>query len=128
MVKDMDMDIQIIGVPTVREPDGVAMSSRNSYLSPEERKSALCLKKSLDLAREMFSQGKKDAQKMREAVEKLILSHPFTEIEYVNVCDPMTLEDVDRIEGEAILALAVKVGKARLIDNCLIGPMEDKKS
>ena len=57
---------------------------------------------------------------MREAVEKLILSHPFTDIDYVNVCDPMTLEDVDRIEGEAILALAVKVGKARLIDNLTI--------
>jgi pantoate--beta-alanine ligase len=128
MVKDLDMDIRIIGVPTVREPDGLAMSSRNKYLNPDERESALCLKKSLDLAREMFSQGKKDAQEMREAVEKLILSHPFTDIDYVNVCDPMTLEDVDRIEGEAILALAVKVGKARLIDNCLIGPMEDEKS
>jgi pantoate--beta-alanine ligase len=128
MVKDLDMDIRIIGVPTVRKPDGLAMSSRNSYLNPDERESALCLKKSLDLARKMFSQGKNDAQKMREAVEKLILSHPFTEIDYVNVCDPMTLEDVDRIEGEAILALAVKVGKARLIDNCLIGPMENEKS
>jgi pantoate--beta-alanine ligase len=128
MVKDLDMDIRIIGVPTVREPDGLAMSSRNSYLNPDERESALCLRKSLDLAREMFSQGKKDAQKMREAVEKLILSHPFTEIDYVSVCDPMTLEDVDRIGGEAILALAVKVGNARLIDNCLIGPIEDEKS
>jgi pantoate--beta-alanine ligase len=127
MVKDLDMDTQIIGVPTVREPDGLAMSSRNSYLNPEERESALCLKKSLDLAREMFSQGKKDVQKMREAVEKLILSHPFTEIDYINICDPMSLEDVDRIEGEALLALAVKVGKARLIDNCLIGATEHEK-
>ena len=128
MVKDLDMDIQIIGVPTVREPDGLAMSSRNSYLNPEERESALCLKKSLDLAREMFSQGEKDAQKMREAVEKLILSHPFTEIDYINICDPMSLEDVDRIEGKALLALAVQVGKARLIDNCLIGATEYEKS
>jgi pantoate--beta-alanine ligase len=71
MVKDLDMDIRIIGVPTVREPDGLAMSSRNKYLNPDERESALCLKKSLDLASEMFSQGKKDAQEMREAVEKL---------------------------------------------------------
>lgn len=124
MVKDLDMDIQIIGVPTVREPDGLAMSSRNSYLNPEERESALCLKKSLDLAREMFTQGEKDAQKIREAVERLILRHPFTEIDYINICDPMSLEDVDRIEGKAILALAVQVGKARLIDNCLIGATE----
>ena len=128
MVKDLDMDIQIIGVPTVREPDGLAMSSRNNYLNPEERESALCLKKSLDLAREMFKQGEKDAQRMKEAVERLILSHPFTKIDYINICDPMSLEDVDRIEEEVLLALAVKVGKARLIDNCLIGATESEKS
>jgi pantoate--beta-alanine ligase len=128
MVKDLDMDIQIIGVPTVREPDGLAMSSRNNYLNPEERESALCLKKSLDQAREMFGQGEKDAQRIKEAVERLILSHPFTEIDYINICDPMSLEDVDRIEEEVLLALAVKVGKARLIDNCLVGAMEDEKS
>ncbi|MGD8984672.1 MAG: pantoate--beta-alanine ligase [Desulfobacteraceae bacterium] len=128
MVRDLDMDIQIIGVPTVREPDGLAMSSRNNYLNPEERESALCLKKSLDLAREMFKQGEKDAQKIREAVEKLILSHPFTEIDYINICDLRSLEDVDWIEEKALLALAVHVGKARLIDNCLIGAMEDEKS
>ncbi len=128
MVKDLDMDIRIIGVPTVREPDGLAMSSRNSYLDPEERESALCLKKSLDLAREMFRKGERDAQRTKEAVEKLILSHPFTEIDYISICDPMSLEDVDRIEEKAVLALAVKVGKARLIDNCLIGATEDEKS
>jgi pantoate--beta-alanine ligase len=127
MVKDLDMDIRIIGVPTVREPDGLAMSSRNSYLNPEERESALCLKKALDLARKMLSQGEKDAQKIRQAVEKLILSHPFTEVNYINICDPMTLEDVDRLEGEAILALAVSVGKARLIDNCLMGATKDEE-
>jgi pantoate--beta-alanine ligase len=128
MAKDLDMDIQIIGVPTVREPDGLAMSSRNTYLNPEERKSALCLKKSLDLAREMFGQGERNARRIKEAVQDLILSHPSTKIDYVNICDPMSLEDVDRIEEKALLALAVKVGKARLIDNCLIGAMEDKKS
>jgi len=128
MVKDLDMDVQIIGVPTFREPDGLAMSSRNTYLKPEERKSALCLKKSLDLARDMFRQGEKDAQRMKEAVEKLILSYPFTEIDYISICDPISLEDVDRIEEKALLALAVKVGKARLIDNCLVGATEDEKS
>ncbi len=121
MVEDLDMDLQVIGVPTYREPDGLAMSSRNSYLGPEERKSALCLKKSLDLASQMFRQGERNSQNLRTAIEELILSHPFTEIDYITICDPMTLEDVDRIENEALLALAVKVGKARLIDNCLIG-------
>jgi pantoate--beta-alanine ligase len=104
------------------------MSSRNTYLNPEERKSALCLKKSLDLAIEMYGQGEKDAKRIKKAIEKLILSHPFTEIDYINVCDPMSLEDVDRIEEKALLALAVKVGGARLIDNCLIGAMENEKS
>jgi pantoate--beta-alanine ligase len=127
MVKDLDMDIRIIGVPTVREADGLAMSSRNTYLNPEERKSALCLKKSLDLSKEMFRQGEKDAQTIKEAVEELILSNPFTEIDYVNICDPLSLEDVDRIKEKALLALAVKVGKARLIDNCLIGATEGQK-
>ena len=121
MVKDLDMDIQVIGVPTYRETDGLAMSSRNSYLGPEERKSALSLKKSLDLASQMFRQGERNSQNLRTAIEELILSHPLTEIDYISICDPMTLEDVDRIENEALLALAVKVGKARLIDNCLIG-------
>jgi pantoate--beta-alanine ligase len=128
MVKDLNMDIQIIGVPTVREPDGLAMRSRNSYLNPEERKSALCLKKSLDLANDMFRQGERKTRKIKTAIEKLILSHPFTQIDYINICHPVTLEDVDAIEGETLLALAVKVGKARLIDNRLIGDQSNEET
>jgi pantoate--beta-alanine ligase len=120
MVTDLNMDIQIIGVQTFREPDGLAMSSRNSYLNPEERKSALCLKKSLDLAEKMFRQGEKDAIVVKNAVESLILSYPFTEIDYVTLCDPVTLENIATLENEALLALAVRVGKTRLIDNCLL--------
>ena len=121
MVKDLNMDIQIVGVPTVREADGLAMSSRNNYLTSEQRKSALCLKKSLDLAKDMVRGGDKDAAVIKEAVNELIRSYPYTEIDYVTVCDPVSLEDVGRIEGEALLALAVKVGKSRLIDNCILG-------
>jgi len=120
MVRDLNMDIQIVGVPTVREPDGLAMSSRNAYLSPEERKSALCLRKSLDLALEMAGRGEKRAEQIKEAVEGLILSHPYTKIDYVALCDPVTLEDVAHLEGETLLALAVRVGKTRLIDNCVL--------
>ena len=127
MVKDLDMDIKIVGVPTVREPDGLAMSSRNSYLTSEERKSALCLKKSLDLANDMLKQGERDTDTIKAAVEKLILSHPHTEIDYVSLCNPATLEDVEKIEGEVLVALAVKVGKARLIDNALIGTLRDER-
>jgi len=121
MVKDLNMDIQIVGLPTVRESDGLAMSSRNSYLSPEERKSALCLKKSLDLAAGLASRGEKRAGMIRDKVRELILSHPFTEIDYVTLCHPATLEDVETLKGKTLLALAVKVGKTRLIDNCILG-------
>lgn len=123
MVKDLNMDIEIIGVPTVREDDGLAMSSRNSYLRPKERKSALCLKRSLDLAENMARGGEKDVSKILSAVKGLILSHPFTKIEYINICDPLTMEDKKLIDGESLLALAVKVGITRLIDNCLIKPV-----
>ena len=120
MVKDLNMDIRIIGVGTVREPDGLAMSSRNKYLNPEERQSALCLKKSLDLADSMFKKGERDAALIKQAVNDLIEEHPFTRIEYINLCHPSTLEDIDTLGDETILALAVHVGKTRLIDNCLL--------
>ena len=114
------MDILIVGLPIVREPDGLAMSSKNSYLSEEERRSALCLKKSLDLAVEMVRSGERGVDRITSAITELILSHPFTEIEYVSLCHPTTLEDVETLGEETLLALAVKVGKARLIDNALI--------
>lgn len=120
MVKDLNMDIRIVGVPVVREPDGIAMSSRNSYLSPDERKSALCLKQSLDLAGEMYAQGERRVPEMRAALERIILDQPFTGIDYVSFCHPTTLEEVEVIDGETVLALAVMVGKTRLIDNCII--------
>ena len=120
MVMDLNMDIKIIGIPTVREPDGLAMSSRNAYLTDEQRPSALSLKKSLDLATEMVDKGEQDAQKIIEAVKELIMSHPFTEIDYVSICDPTTLEDIDNVTDEALLAIAVKVGSTRLIDNCIL--------
>ncbi len=120
MVMDLDMDIRIIGVPIVREPDGLAMSSRNSYLSPDERTSALCLKKSLELAEEMFHNGTVDAGLIRGAVESFIQKYPFTEIKYIILCDPLTLENIKTLRDESLLALAVRVGKTRLIDNFLI--------
>jgi len=120
MVKDLNMDIDVIGIPTIREPDGLAMSSRNSYLNPEERKSALCLIKSLDLANRSASDGQRDAQKIKMAMEELILSHPYTEIDYIQLCDPVSLEDVESINGETLVALAIKVGRTRLIDNKII--------
>ncbi|MBN2035060.1 MAG: pantoate--beta-alanine ligase [Deltaproteobacteria bacterium] len=120
MVQDLNMDVRIVGVPTVREPDGLAMSSRNSFLNPLERESALCLKKSLDLARNLVARGEFQASILIKGVKEMILSSPFTEIDYVNLCDPVSMENVQKVEGETLLALAVRVGKTRLIDNCLL--------
>jgi pantoate--beta-alanine ligase len=120
MVRDLDMGIDIVGVPTVREKDGLAMSSRNSYLSPEERVSALSLKKGLDLASDLVATGEKDPTKIKNSVRELILSQPFTEIDYITICDPEKLTDIERVAGPCLLALAVRVGKARLIDNVIL--------
>jgi pantoate--beta-alanine ligase len=121
MVRDLNMDLQILGVPTYREPDGLAMSSRNSYLNPEERKSALCLRKSMDLAEEMVGKGETRSAVIKKTIEELVRSHPYTQIDYVTLCDPVTLDDVERIREETLLALAVRVGKTRLIDNVVLG-------
>jgi len=120
MVRDLNMDIKVLGVPTVREPDGLAMSSRNKYLTKEERVSALSLKKALNLAEEMFRNGEGNAPAIQRAMADLIESHPHTEIDYVSICDPVTLEEVKRLGDESLVALAVRVGKTRLIDNCLL--------
>jgi len=126
MVNDLNMDLRILGVPTYREPDGLAMSSRNSYLNSEERKSALCLKKSLDLAREMVGKGERRSAAIKKAIEEFVRSHPYTQVDYVSLCDPVTLDDVDPLRGETLLALAVRVGKTRLIDNCVLGKSEKR--
>ena len=126
MVNDLNMDLRILGVPTHREPDGLAMSSRNSYLNSEERKSALYLKKSLDLAREMVGKGERRSAVIKKAIEELVRSHPYTQVDYVSLCDPVTLDDVDPLRGETLLALAVRIGKTRLIDNCVLGKSEKR--
>lgn len=120
MVRDLNMGIEIIGAQTVREKDGLAMSSRNNYLNPEERASALSLKKGLDLAKAMVVDGVKNPAKIKNAVTELILNHPFTEIDYVTICNPEKLTDIERIDRPFLLALAVRVGNTRLIDNIIL--------
>jgi pantoate--beta-alanine ligase len=127
MVTDLNMDIRIIGVPTVRDPDGLAMSSRNNYLTPEERKSALSLSRSLDLADEMVSGGERNPSVVKEAVEAFIVRHPYTKIEYVSLCHPVTLEELKTVEKESLLALAVWIGKTRLIDNRVLREKKNPK-
>ncbi|HUV05637.1 MAG TPA: pantoate--beta-alanine ligase [Armatimonadota bacterium] len=120
MVKDLDLPIRIVEVPTVREPDGLAMSSRNTYLSPEERRAALVSSKSLAYAQELLDQGITSGEELRQRVEKFILQEPLARIDYVAVVHPETLEHVVKVEGEAVLALAVRIGGTRLIDNTLL--------
>ncbi len=127
MVMDLDMDIQIVGVPTVRERDGLAMSSRNNYLSSEERQSALSLKKSLDLAERLFNEGEKRVPAVKDFVQSYILEHPHTAIDYIAFCDPVTLDDVDTLKEGTLMALAVRVGKTRLIDNGRLLKKKKKK-
>ena len=121
MVEDLNMDLQIIGFPTVREEDGLAMSSRNKYLSEEERLSALTLFNSLKLAQKLYSKGERKSSVIIKEVEKLIESAPFTTIDYVKICDTKTLNDINQIKGKPVITLAVKVGKTRLIDNYVFG-------
>ncbi len=122
MVRDLNLDIAVIGAPTVREPDGLAMSSRNTYLTPEQRVSALSLYQSLINAQALLESGVQDAAEIIDSATDLIRSHPDTEIDYIAVCDPETLVDVKTIDRPVRMALAVKVGKARLIDNMLLKP------
>jgi pantoate--beta-alanine ligase len=121
MVRDLNMDIEVVGMDTTREPDGLAMSSRNVYLKPEERKSALSLSRSLVLAGELYGKEERDAALILEKVRALIAGYPHTEIDYARICDTTTMKDVARIEGESVLALAVRLGKTRLIDNRVFG-------
>lgn len=122
MVKDLNMDIEIVGVPIVRERDGLAMSSRNTYLSKEERESALCLIRGIKLAKDLVAKGERDAEKIIFAVTDVIQKTPFTRIDYIKLCDPDTLEYIEKgaLYKKTLLALAVFVGKTRLIDNAIL--------
>ena len=122
MVRELDLDIEIVGAPTIREPDGLAMSSRNTYLTTDQRISALSLYQSLKKAKEAIEKGEQDAIKIVDTTRELIQSRPDTEIDYISICDPDTLIDVKTIDKPVVMALAVKVGKARLIDNMILSP------
>ena len=117
MVKDLNYDIEVISVPTVREYDGLAMSSRNAYLSPEERRSAGILYRALCHGKKLIVSGIKDPKKIISALEKMISSVPGMKIEYVSIVDPETLEDLKTLKGRILIALAVWLNKTRLIDN-----------
>ena len=119
MVRDLNMDIEIVGCPIVREEDGLAKSSRNTYLSHEERKAALILSKTVALGKEL-AKTEKDANKVVEAMKKNIETEPLAKIDYVEAVDALSMAPVEKLEGACMLAMAVYIGKTRLIDNTLI--------
>ncbi len=120
MVADRNLSVEIVAVPTVREPDGLAMSSRNIYLNPEERKAALVLYQALSLAQKLWSQGKKDAQTIRQEMTALIQKQPLADIDYISIADAETLDELDEVRPPALVSMAVRIGKTRLIDNVVL--------
>jgi pantoate--beta-alanine ligase len=117
MVRDLSMAVEIIGHPIVREADGLAMSSRNAYLTAAERRAAVCLSRSLCKAERLLRRGESSAQSLLSLVSAELAKEPLANLEYVKLCDPETLMDLESVDRTALLALAVRFGKARLIDN-----------
>lgn len=117
MVRDLNYNIEIIGCPIIREDDGLAKSSRNTYLNPEERKAALILNKALTSGKSLLLSGELDADKIKKAITDIINSEPLAKIDYVEIVDTKELQPVKQITGEVLCAIAVYIGKTRLIDN-----------
>ena len=120
MVADLNMDLEIIVLPTVRDSDGLATSTRNAYLNHKERQAATVLYKALTLAQGLWSQGERDAEHIREQMRALIQKEPLATIDYVSIAEPETLEEMDRVKTPALVSLAVKIGSTRLIDNIVL--------
>lgn len=124
MTADLNMPVRIIGMPIVREADGLAMSSRNAYLSEEERTDALCLKAAIDSVKKSFREGITSSLILRETAVETIAKVSSASIDYIEFCDSTTLEYVEKADSSTLLALAVKIGKTRLIDNSILGDTE----
>jgi len=121
MVTDLNMNLKIITLSTVREPGGLAVSSRNTYLNPDERQAAVVLYQALSLAQKLWSQGEKDAHRLRQEMIGLIKKEPLATIDYVSVANAETLDELDTVKSPALVSLAVKIGTTRLIDNVVLG-------
>ncbi|MEE8194437.1 MAG: pantoate--beta-alanine ligase [Dehalococcoidales bacterium] len=120
MVSDLNMGLDIINLPTVREPDGLAMSSRNSYLNSEQRQAATVLYQALTLAQKLWLQGERDAERIRQEMLTLLQKEPLATIDYVSIADPETLDELNRVKSPALVSLAVRIGNTRLIDNIVL--------
>jgi len=121
MVQDLNMDVDVIGCPIVRETDGLAKSSRNTYLSPEERKAALVLSRSITQGKKYVQQGEKNAHTLVQAMTEIIEKEPLAKIDYVKVVDLFTMQQIDTLDRPFLAAMAVYIEKTRLIDNFIVG-------
>ncbi|HMB22508.1 MAG: pantoate--beta-alanine ligase [Chloroflexota bacterium] len=121
MTRDLNFPIEIVVCPIVREPDGLAMSSRNIYLDPEQRRAATVLSRSLNAAKNAFENGERDAETLRQIVRDVLATEPLAQMQYVSCADYDTLEELQMVTGKALLSMAVFVGKTRLIDNFVLG-------
>lgn len=122
MVRDLNVPVEIVGRPIVRESDGLAMSSRNVYLTPEQRQAALVLSRGVRMAEQWFADGVRDAIAIRDEIHAMIAEEPLAEVDYVSVADAQTLEEIDTIEAPALASLAVRFGATRLLDNTTLTP------
>ncbi len=120
MARDLNFPLEVIACPTVRERDGLAMSSRNTYLNPEERGAAVVLYRALSDAKDIFQRGERNAENLRATMRDTLAIEPLARPEYVSAADPETLQELDRVDGNALLSLAVRIGKTRLIDNFML--------
>ena len=121
MVRDLNFPIDIVVCPIVREPDGLALSSRNTYLSPKERQAATILHKALTAAKQAYLAGERDAEKIRQVMYSIFQTEPLANVQYVSCADLKTLEELETISQGALLSVAVYIGKTRLIDNLVLG-------
>jgi pantoate--beta-alanine ligase len=121
MVKDLNFPVEIVVCPIVREPDGLAMSSRNVYLSAEERQAAIVLFLSLSAAKAAYDAGERQAESLRVLVSEIVAREPLARLQYISCADYNTLEELETVKGKALLSMAVYLGKTRLIDNFVIG-------
>jgi len=121
MTRDLNFPIEIVVCPTVREPDGLAMSSRNAYLDSQQRQAATVLYRALNAAKDAYEAGERNAEKLRALMRATIVAEPLAEMQYVSCADYDTLEELDQVTGKTLLSMAVFVGKTRLIDNFVLG-------
>jgi pantoate--beta-alanine ligase len=121
MARDLNLNTKVVACPTIRETGGLAMSSRNVYLSPDERRGALILFRVISLSERLHRTGERDASRLRDRLYGLIAREPLAKLDYVSIADPDTLQELDEIQGPALISLAVRIGETRLIDNVIVG-------